>query len=100
MHPRSYHDRESSNVCSGSTTWHFACGSLDGPGGPLRQSRPAGASIYELHSRDPRRPLDLQIRYIGGAEGLWLIQARNWRWRFSGGLSVVDVMNWVNRCDT
>lgn len=88
------------NTRSGSITrWHW-CETLEGPPRPYRHSRPAGASIFELRSRDPRKPLQVEIRYRGGAEGEWRIRARDWEWRFPGTLSVVDVMNWINRCDS
>lgn len=64
---------------------------------------PAGApsaSVWQLRARDPRRPLDLQIRYVGGNHPLWEITARGRRWIFEGDLAVQDVMNWVNRTDT
>lgn len=88
------------NSCSGSTNWHWADASLEGPGGPRRQSRPAGASIFELRSRDPRKTLDLQLRYVGGPEATWIIIARGWRWRVPGVIALQDVMNWINRTDS
>jgi hypothetical protein len=100
MHLEPYHRPGTSNTCLPSTTWHHESGTLEGTPVPNRHSRPAGASIYELHSRDPRKPLDLLASYRGGSEGMWLIQARGWRWRFCGSLAVCDVMNWINRCDS
>jgi len=100
MRTPAYRNYETSNLCSPSTNWHWKDASLDGPGGPLGESGAGGPSVFALRSRDPRKPLDMQVRYVGGPEGTWLIQARDWRWRCTGGLSLVDVMNWINRCDT
>jgi hypothetical protein len=100
MREQAYHPTRKSNVCSGSTTWHFKDGSLATGARPYGISAGEAGSIYALRARDPRKPLDLQISYRGGPEGLWVIQARGWQWRCSGGLAVVDVMNWINRCDT
>lgn len=99
MHLSDYTTRGTSNGCLPSTTWHFEDGSLDGPGGPIWQSRPEGPSIHALRALDPRRSLDLQVRMLRGPEDLWQIQARGWRWKFSGHLAVRDVMWWIERLD-
>jgi hypothetical protein len=83
-----------------STTWHPDDATLVGTPVPLSRVGAERPPFRLMPSRDCRRPLDLQIRYRGGPEGLWVIQARGWHWRFSGGLCVADVMNWINRQDT
>lgn len=90
----------SSYTRSPSTKWHFADGSLATGAAPSMQPVAEQRSIWSLRARDPRKPLDLQIRYVGGSEGLWEICARGWRWTFPATLTIIDVMTWVNRMDT
>jgi hypothetical protein len=95
----SYHNGGTSERMFPSTSWHWKEGRLAPAATPASQSRPKVESFLGLRARDPRRSLDLQIKYIGGPEGTWEIRARGWRWRFSGGLSVADVLAWINRSD-
>ena len=83
-----------------STTWHPDDGTLAGRGRPWAAAGAQRPPFALMPRRDPRRPLDLQILYTGGSEGMWEVRARGWRWRFTGGLAVADVMNWINRQDT
>jgi hypothetical protein len=98
-HMELYQGVETSERMFPSTTWHWKSGSLRRGGAPESQSAVGRPSVVALRARDPRRSLDLQIRYVGGAEGTWQIQARGWRWLCTGGLSLSDVMGWINRSD-
>lgn len=92
-------DHAASNGCSPSTTrWHFE-DSLRRAPARMGTAGPPGPSIWALRSRDPRKSLDLQIRWQGGAEALYEITARGWKWTFPGDLSVHDVLRWINRQD-
>lgn len=61
----------------------------------FRSGATAPASVWQLRARDPRKNLDLQIQKGAGDD--WVIEARGFRWYFSGDLPVRDVMAWVNR---
>jgi hypothetical protein len=87
------------NTSSPSTTYHWEDGSLRRAGAPEGTARPTGRSIWSLRWRDPRKPLDLQIQWIGGAEDTWLIRARGWRWKVTGEVELACVLRWINRCD-
>jgi hypothetical protein len=50
-----------------------------------------------LVQRDPRKPLDVKIRYRGGSEGWWLVEARGRKGAFPGTMALVDVMAEVCR---
>jgi len=89
-----------SNRCSPSTTWHWKDGRLAPGAHPACHAGAPLASVARLRARDPRKPLDLQIRYLGGGSPLFEVIARGWRWKVDGTLALLDVMNWVNRCDT
>jgi hypothetical protein len=104
-----------SNKRSGSTTWHWNDGSLrraGRPEGTAASERSSAAnppltwaverekSVIGLRARDLRKPLDMQIRWLGAmGRGQWEIRARGWRWIVPGDLALADVMNWINRTD-
>lgn len=82
-----------------STTWHWKDGSLRRAARPEGQRGAKRSSIFALRSRDPRKRLDIQVSYLGGPEGTWLIEGRGLRWKFPGSLAFADVLAWVNRID-
>lgn len=62
-----------------------------------RAKRPAGASRWsQVKRRDPKTPLDVKIRYRGGAESWWLIEARGCKAAFPGHMCIEDVMAEIN----
>lgn len=91
--------QDESYTRSPSTKWHHGDGSLSTGGARSMPGAPKAPSIWSLRARDPRKSLDLQIKYVGGPEGEWVIVARGWTWTFPGTLSLVDVMQWINRMD-
>lgn len=81
----------------GSTTWHHEDGRLAPGRRAGKHSGAAGASIWGLRVRDRRRTLQINVRFTGGAEGMWEATARGFRWRFPGHLAFNDVLAWMNR---
>lgn len=84
------------NTSSASTTW------IPKPD-RIRRSRPEGQqdvpkarSWRSLRRRDPRDPLPVTIRYRGGSEAWWLIEARGTRQAFPGHMCIHDIMQIVN----
>lgn len=94
-----YHRPRTGERTFPSTTWHWKEGSLRRGGAPESRVRAKASSVWLLRARDPRRALDLQVRYYGGPEGYWEAVARGQRWLFPGCLSFSDVFAWINRTD-
>lgn len=53
-----------------------------------------------LRRRDARTPLTIQIRYRGGSEAWYLVEARGARQAFPGHMCIHDVMRTVNQSDS
>lgn len=84
------------NTRSGSTTWIPRPDRI--PGG-----RPGGASAAggrkrwsRLTRRNERDPLTITIRYRGGVEAWWYVEARGSSGAFPGYRSIHDVMREIN----
>ena len=60
-----------------------------------RVSRPEGPTT-SLSYREPRRPLWIEIRYVGGLECSWLVAYRGRVRRFPGHMALHDVLTAVN----
>jgi hypothetical protein len=88
-----------SNARLPSTTFHWKESRLAPAPRPDTQSAVGRPSVYKLRARDPRVTIEMHVCYVGGPEGMWLIQARGWLWRFSGTLSFADVLGWILRVD-
>lgn len=47
-------------------------------------------------SRDPRKPLQISLRYIGGPEGCWMVEARGAKWHVCGSQTVLEAFRGLN----
>lgn len=85
------------NIRSGSTTYEWKRVKVRGtPAG--RAKRAEGASRWsKLVGRDRTSPLTVTLRYRGGAESWWLVEARGRRGAFPGWMGLDDVMAEINR---
>jgi hypothetical protein len=79
-----------------STTYHWEYSKI-------RRSRQgkshsaSGASTYlPLVRRHWGKPLVMTMTYVGGSMGSCVIETRGARWVVPGGLSVVEMLQWVN----
>lgn len=90
-----YHAKK--NVSSPSTTWTARPDKLR-PDPAGRATRPAKQGrFYGLGKRDRTVPLDVKIRFRGGSEAWYLVEARGRAVAFPGHLCLHDVMREVNR---
>lgn len=80
-----------------STTWRWKHVMLRGPRPPQDTQRSAAAPPSPLRSRDPRSPLQIVVRYSGGSEAWWVVEARGRSWRVPGDRALHDVLAMVNR---
>jgi hypothetical protein len=62
-------------------------------------ARAERARRYALPRRDPRQPLNVTVKFRGGAECWWEVRARGTVWRFPGHVSLQDALAQVNRLD-
>lgn len=58
---------------------------------------PLKAAHSALHARKAGKPLLLTVRWLGGAQGWWLVEARGTRWYMPSGTDLAEVMRRVNR---
>lgn len=68
-------------------------------GTPAGQAtRPPKAGRWSgLKQRNERDPLTITVRYRGGAEGWWVVQARGRVGAFPSSMALIDVMAEINR---
>lgn len=59
--------------------------------------RGAAAPSRRLETRDPAKPINIEVTYIGGPTARYRIRARGRTWHFSGVLAFHDVMQTINR---
>lgn len=64
------------------------------PEGP--PARAASAASPPVSRRNPRESLTVTVRYRGGAECWWQVEARGRVWRTPGVIAIHDVMTWIN----
>lgn len=84
------------NTSSSSTTWYSRPDRMSAAARQGQQNGPKAPKFSSLRKRDPREPLTIQVRYRGGSEAWWLVEARGTRQAFPGHLSIHDVMQRVN----
>lgn len=80
------------NARSGSHTWvprtdKMRSGGAAGKGVPSKT-----APFRGIDRRDWAQPITIQLRFRGGAEAWWLVEARGRRQAFPGHMSIHDVM--------
>jgi len=80
-----------------STRWAFKRVRVGRPPEATGTVRAQRAHRYALPKRDPRVPLTVTVKYRGGPECWYEIQARGTVWRFPGWVSLHDAMEQVNR---
>lgn len=85
-------DQEDTNGRTASTTWEFKRVKVKrrppGPAGTVRSA----ARWFRYARWNPREPLTLKVKYRGGAECWYEIEARGSLGRFHGATSLHDVM--------
>jgi hypothetical protein len=86
---------EESNTRLPSTTWKWERVIIKPPAKGMGQ-RAASAPSKPLSSRDPRKPITIELEYRGGASARWRIRARGRTWHFSGVMALQDVMARIN----
>lgn len=68
------------------------------PGG--KQRRGGAPSFKGVRRRDWKEPLTIQVRFRGGSEAWWFVEARGCQQAFPGHMSIHDVMavvtGWYN----
>lgn len=67
--------------------------------GSRRGAKPGGSQrplFRSLRRRNPKDRLTIMVRYRGGAEAWWLIEARGTAQAFPGHLCLHDVLSAVN----
>lgn len=84
------------NSSSPSATWIPQPARMRGSRRGAKQDGARRASFKLLRRRNPKDPLTLRIRYRGGAEAWWLIEARGTHQAFPGHLCLHDVLSAVN----
>lgn len=84
------------NECTPSTTWEYRkvkiSRRLQGSAGASAGGRPP----KRLARRDPHERLSIVVKYRGGAEAWWLVEARGERYTFPGHLAMHDVLMFIS----
>ena len=88
--------KSSKNTRSGSTTWVPTIDKMRGSRPPGARRAAGAARWWQFARRDPRAPLTVTIRYRGGNEAWWYIEARGSSGAFPGYRSLHDVMAEIN----
>ena len=65
--------------------------------GPTGTVAPKGRYLVALGPRDSRKPLVVTVRYIGGAEGAWILEARGRSFCFDSCIALYEVMKRINK---
>ena len=81
---------------SGSTDWEWKKVKLAGPRPGKAQRLRSSLPLRRVAGRDHRKPLHLEVRYVGGAEAEWILKARGHEWRLPGHRSLHDALLDVN----
>lgn len=84
------------NTSSPSTTWRAEPDRMAGRPGGASRNGPKAPKFLSLRKRDPREPLSIRIRYRGGSEAWWYVEARGTAQAFPGHMCLHDVMSRVN----
>lgn len=81
-----------SNSRSGSTRWEWRLVKITPAPHGNSESRPQAARWHHLPWRNPRQWQTIRVRYTGGAEAWWEIEARGSRGATPGVICLHDVM--------
>lgn len=84
------------NSSSPSATWIPQRAKLPRSRRGAKQDGSKRPLFRNLRARNPREPLTIQVRYRGGAEAWWYIEARGTSQAFPGHLCLHDVMSSIN----
>lgn len=84
------------NTSSPSTTWTAKPDRMRGSRREGQQNVAAGGRWRKLRRRNPKDPLTIQVRYRGGSEAWWYVEARGSSGAFPGHMALHDVMNEIN----
>jgi hypothetical protein len=88
---------DSPNTRSASTSDYQWARILRGRPRPQGDSTSKTSRHASLRSRDPRKPITVQLVYRGGSEGLWRADARGLQWTFPGWMTLMEVMGEINK---
>jgi hypothetical protein len=89
--------QDTPNIRSSSTTWAWQKVIVRGRPAPEGTVSARGRRIASLRSRDPRKPITIQLHWRGGPEATWRVRARDTDWVFPGHMCVQDMMDIINR---
>lgn len=87
---------EESYTCSPSTKWEWKLVKMSPPPGGDRAAADIHGRRAPLSSRDPHKPISIEVRYKGGAEASYVVTYRGRVWRFPGYVALHDMMQQVN----
>lgn len=87
---------QDADECSVSTRWAMRKVKIRTPPEATRTARRSRTSKPSLKRRDARDRLNIVIKYRGGSEAWWIIEARGERWTFPGHRCLHDVLWTIN----
>lgn len=76
-----------------STTWAWKKVKIDPAPRRQQAQRPKGGRWHLLPWRDRRKPLQVTLKYRGGAECWVEVHARGAQGRFPGYVAIIDILN-------
>jgi len=80
----------------GSTKWEWRKVKIRGPRPTQGAQRATKEPSDRRGRRDERKPLCVEISYLGGPEAVWLLKARGGTWRIPGHRALNDALLDVN----
>lgn len=81
---------------SPSTNWEFRKVKIAGPRQGNAQRERSEPRSFRVGRRDERKPLSVEIRYVGGPEAHWVVKARGGSWKVPGHRCLHDALLDVN----
>ena|SRR5262249_43119278 len=79
-----------------STKWEFRPCKIAGPPQGRRSTRSEAEGSYRVARRDERKPLNVEVKYLGGPEAVWLLKCRGHEWKVSGAQALHDALLGIN----
>lgn len=88
-----------SNTRSVSTTLRSKRGTLreDPPAQMASPAKASRAATIGLKARDIRKPLTIQVRFVGNGDCEWVVEARGKRFKFAGCENVHECLARLSR---